>query len=151
MVVMKAPPYYLMARVDLSGGSTGWHRARLIESSMEHLGEWWFAGTDYTRHWMPTGVYFSPNHVDITNHYLAMGVLGGLPLLFLFVLLLVKGFSIVGHSVRALQKRSRSMHSSAGHWVPPCSPMRPLPSQCRTSTSRSCSCTSPSPRSPGSA
>jgi hypothetical protein len=58
-IVMKAPAYYLIARIDLTGNSTGWHRARLIESSMEHLSEWWFAGTDRTRHWMPTGVSWS--------------------------------------------------------------------------------------------
>ena len=102
--VMSSPPYYLIARIDLSGGSTGWHRARLIESSFEHIGEWWLAGTDYTRHWMPTGVPWTPNHTDLTNHYLVMGVQGGLPLLLLFILLLAKGFSIVGQSVRATQE-----------------------------------------------
>lgn len=104
MVVMTSPPYYLIARIDLTGGSTGWHRARLIESSMEHFGEWWIAGTDYTRHWMPTGVPWSPNHTDITNHYLMLGVQGGLLLLLLFVLLLATGFSIVGRLVQSSQK-----------------------------------------------
>lgn len=104
--VMSSPPYYLMARIDLSGGSTGWHRSRLIESAFEHIDEWWFAGTDYTRHWMPTGVPWNPNHTDLTNHYLVMGVQGGLPLLLLFVLLLAKGFSIVGQSVQATKKAS---------------------------------------------
>jgi hypothetical protein len=95
-LVMKVPPYYLMARIDISGGSTGWHRARLIESSLEHLSEWWLYGTDHTRHWMPTGVSWNLNHTDITNHYLQMGVWGGLPLMFLFIAKLVKGFSYVG-------------------------------------------------------
>lgn len=103
MLVMATPPYYLMARLDVSGGSTGWYRARLIESSLEHLGEWWLVGSDYTRHWMPTGVAWSPNHVDLTNHYLWLGVQGGLLLLLLFVLLLATGFSIVGRCVRATQ------------------------------------------------
>jgi hypothetical protein len=94
--IMKAPAYYLIARIDITGGSTGWHRARLIESSMEHLGEWWLGGTDYTRHWMPTGVSWNPNHTDITNHYLHMGVLGGLPLMLLFIAVLAKAFSYVG-------------------------------------------------------
>jgi hypothetical protein len=106
MFVMKSPPYYLMARIDLSGGSTGWYRARLIESSIEHLGEWWFAGTNITRHWMPhePTLPFNTNQIDVTNHYLVQCVRGGLPLLLLFVLLLAKGFSIVGNSVRTAQK-----------------------------------------------
>jgi hypothetical protein len=95
-LVMKAPAYYLLGRVDLTGGSTGWHRARLIEASLIHLNEWWFAGTDYTRHWMPTGVHWSEKHTDITNHYLSQGIFGGLPVLLLFIAILVKGFSAVG-------------------------------------------------------
>jgi hypothetical protein len=95
-LVMKAPPYYLIARIDIAGGSTGFYRARLIESSLEHLSEWWLYGTDYTRHWMVTGVAWNPNHVDITNHYLQMGVWGGLPLTILFILTVAKGFSYVG-------------------------------------------------------
>ncbi len=103
--VMKDPVYFLMARIDISGGSTGYHRARLIQSSIEHLEEWWLAGTDYTRHWMATGIYGNDAHTDITNHLLAMGVMGGLPLMLLFVLILVAGFQAVG---QALQKNKNA-------------------------------------------
>lgn len=95
-LVMNRSPYYLLAEIDLTGSSTGWHRARLIEASMTHLNEWWLAGTDYTRHWMPTGVSFSPDHADLTNHYIALGVFGGLPLLLSFLALLVTAFHRVG-------------------------------------------------------
>jgi hypothetical protein len=98
-LVMKAPAYYLIARIDLTGSSSGYHRARLIESSIEHIDEWWLAGTDYTRHWMPTGVSWSPDHTDITNHYLQMGVVGGLPLMLLFIVTLWKGFGFVGEAI----------------------------------------------------
>jgi hypothetical protein len=99
-LLMDAPAYFLIARIDVAGGSTGWHRAALIESAIEHLGEWWLGGTDYTRHWMPTGVSWSPDHTDITNHYLQMGVVGGLPLMLLFIAILSMGFSYVGRVVR---------------------------------------------------
>ena len=98
-LVMKAPAYFLMARTGMGG--TGWHRARLIQSSIEHLHEWWLAGTDYTRHWMPTGVSWSPDHTDITNHYIQMGVWGGLPLMVLFIFILLKGFSYVGQILKS--------------------------------------------------
>lgn len=100
-IIMKAPPYYLIARIDLTGGSTGWHRAHLIESSIDHLGEWWFAGTDHTRHWMPTGVTWSPEHTDFTNHYLRMGVIGGLPLMTLFIASMWIAFVYVGRTLRS--------------------------------------------------
>jgi hypothetical protein len=99
-LVMQSPAYYILARIDLTGGSTGWHRAALIESALVHLGEWWIGGTDYTRHWLPTGIAWSADHTDITNYYIKMGVIGGLPLTILLVMLLVRGFSFVGQAVR---------------------------------------------------
>ncbi len=99
-IVMKDPVYFLLARIDITGGSTGWHRAALIQSSLNCLGEWWFAGTDYTRHWMPTGIHANAIHTDITNHILQMGVWAGLPLVFLLIGSLVAAFSIVGKALR---------------------------------------------------
>lgn len=95
-IVMKDPAYFLMARVDLTGSSTGWHRAQIIRSAFDHIEEWWLAGTDYTRHWMATGVSFSADHTDITNQYLYYGVWGGIPLVVLFVVVLCVGFRYVG-------------------------------------------------------
>lgn len=100
VLIMNAPAYYLLARIDLTGSSTGWHRAFLIETALAHLSEWWLAGTDFTRHWMDYGVGWSEDHIDITNYYLNMGVWGGLPLMLLFIAILVKGFSFVGQSLQ---------------------------------------------------
>jgi len=99
-LIMKAPAYYIIARIDLTGSSTSWHRAALIDSAIQHLSEWWFAGTDYTRDWMPYGVNWSADQSDITNHYLRMGVDGGLPLMLLFIAVLAMGFSFVGRTLR---------------------------------------------------
>jgi len=98
--VMKDPVYFLMARIDISGGSTGYYRAELIRSSIEHLNEWWLVGTDYTRNWMATGIYANPNHCDMTNHILGMGVKGGLPLMFLFIMVFFAAFRAVGTALR---------------------------------------------------
>jgi len=95
-LVMKAPAYYIIARIDLTGGSTGWHRAALIESAIKHIEEWWFIGTDYTRHWMPSGVSWNEYQTDITNYYIHLGVIGGLPLMVLFFVILVKAFRHIG-------------------------------------------------------
>jgi hypothetical protein len=103
LVVMDRPPYYVIQRLEVVGGSTGWYRSRLIESAFEHIDEWWIGGTDYTRHWMTRATTISETHTDITNHYLAIGVMGGLPLLLLFVATLVKAFSIVGRGLRTAE------------------------------------------------
>lgn len=100
-IVTGEPGYYMMKRIDISGGSTGYHRARLIESAIEHLGEWWLFGTDFTRHWMETGVSFSPNHADITNYYLVFGVTAGLVAVALIIAILIIAFRWVGEVYRA--------------------------------------------------
>ncbi|MCK9620172.1 MAG: hypothetical protein M0R47_06500 [Methylobacter sp.] len=105
-MIMKAPVYFLMARIDISGGSTGYYRAQLIRSALEHLHEWWTVGTDYTRHWMATGQHANDQHADITNHFLAMGVSGGLLLICLFVTVLVVAFNMVGKALRENENKS---------------------------------------------
>jgi hypothetical protein len=101
-VLMKDPAYFLMARIDLTGSSTGWYRAELIRSSLAHLDEWWFVGTDYTRHWMPTGLFINNTECDIVNHFLAQGVSGGLMLMGLTVGWYWLGFRYVGRSLQLL-------------------------------------------------
>jgi hypothetical protein len=105
-VVMNDPVYFVMARIDITGSSTGWHRAQLIRSAVDHLGEWWAIGADYTRHWMPTGIHANEYHTDITNHFLQMGVLGGLPLLLVFVLIVVAAFRALGRAMEEGAARS---------------------------------------------
>ena len=95
-VFMDRPFYYILDSIDLTGSSTGWHRARLIESALDHLDEWWLAGTNFTRHWMPTGVSWNPDHCDITNYYIQMGVWAGLPLVILFISMIWAGFRYIG-------------------------------------------------------
>lgn len=99
-MVMNAPVYYILDRIDLTGSSTGWHRAYLIQSAITHVGDWWLGGTDYTRDWTPETGY-DDNDTDITNHYIRMAVWGGLPMMLLFIGSLVIGFRMVSRSLRA--------------------------------------------------
>ena len=103
---MKDPAYFIMARIDLTGSSSSYHRPAVIRSAINHLDEWWFAGTDYTRHWMPYGVSWSEDHCDITNHYLGQGIKGGLLLMFLFIGVIWLGFRCVGNVLRRRAKTS---------------------------------------------
>jgi len=102
-LLMNDPIYYLMARIDITGGSTGYFRAQLIQSAIDHFSEWWFAGTDHTRHWMQTGIPANSNHTDMTNFYLQMGVWGGFPLMLLFMWLMVAAFLRIGKALRVCQ------------------------------------------------
>ena len=106
-MMMNDPVYFLMAKIDLTGGSRGWHRAQLIRQSIEHLDEWWAVGTDHTRHWMPTGIPANEAHTDITNHFLAMGVMGGLPLMLIYILVVRAAFRIVGRAIAGEEAATR--------------------------------------------
>ena len=99
MLVMSRPPYYLISKIDLSGGSTGWHRSFLIEQTFKHFSEWWLIGTDHTRHWMPNqGFASDPMHTDITNYYIAFGVEAGFLSMMLVIAMLCLAFRCVGRT-----------------------------------------------------
>lgn len=86
---MKAPVWFLIARIKVFGASTSYHRAALIDAAYEHLSEWWLAGTDYTRHWMAVSLENNPDFADITSEYVWMMVAGGILLLGAFLWILI--------------------------------------------------------------
>ncbi len=107
-IFMKAPVWYLISRIDITGSSTGWHRSEIITSAITYFNEWWLFGTDYTRHWMPTGVSWSPRHSDITNQYIREAVRGGLLQVTLYMVIIIKAFKYVGHIIRSINNQHKS-------------------------------------------
>lgn len=102
-LMMKAPVWYLIARIsDLVGGG-GWHRAYVIDLAVNHVSEWWLAGTARTVNWAPDYqvLLVDPNNIDITNHYVVQGINGGIWMLGLFLGMIVVGFKVVGTGARA--------------------------------------------------
>lgn len=99
-LTMTRPAYYLISKIDLTGSSTGWHRSRLIESAFNHLSEWWLFGTDYTGHWMATTLGDTGQHADLTNYYIHVGVIGGIPAMLLLVAIIWRAFVWVGECIR---------------------------------------------------
>ena len=101
-LVMKAPFWYIIARLSDQVGGTGWHRAYLIDQAIGHFSEWWLVGTSVTAHWAPSGQVLAvdPNSMDITNNYIAQGIQGGLLGLCMFVAIIIGCFRVVGHLVR---------------------------------------------------
>lgn len=96
-VFMKAPIWYLPAKVsDLTGGG-GWHRSYLLQVAFEKINLWWLAGMDIkgTKDWMPY-VLASSDTVDVTNQYLSFGLTAGIGAIGLFILLLTRSFQAIG-------------------------------------------------------
>lgn len=92
-IVMIAPVWHLIARVSAVGGSTGWHRYKLIDGAINRFSEWALVGTRSTAHW-GWGLH------DITNQYVLEGVRGGFLRLALFVAIIVLCFRAVGRAWR---------------------------------------------------
>jgi hypothetical protein len=101
-IVMKAPVWALIGKLSEAIGGTGWHRVMLIDAAISHLNEWWMLGTDYTRHWMPTGVTWSEKHTDITNQFISVGVNGGIISLILFIAVIVFCFKNIGIKMKEI-------------------------------------------------
>jgi hypothetical protein len=100
-LVMKAPIWYLPARVSLLSGGGGWHRSYLMDVAFQNLDQWWFAGMDLaqTRHWFPY-VVGATGAADITNAYLYFGIKAGLAAIVLFVLLLATAYRHLGEGLK---------------------------------------------------
>jgi hypothetical protein len=103
-IVMKAPVWYLIARLSEVTGGGGWHRSDIIDQAIRHFDEWWLAGTTYTAHWMATALAIAPESSDITNQYIAEGVQGGIIKMGLFIGIVVLCFRGVGKAVRTLEE-----------------------------------------------
>lgn len=102
-LIMKAPVWFLMARISEILGGGGWHRAELVDQAIRHFDEWWLLGTKNTAHWMATQLAVNPDSSDITNHFVMVGVNGGLISLILFIFIIIYCFKIIGVSLQLMK------------------------------------------------
>jgi hypothetical protein len=95
-VVMKAPVWFIIAHVDLVGGSSGYHRARLIDQFVRNFLDWWLVGTNGNGNW-------GWDMWDTSNQFVQEGESGGLIAFVLFVALIVICFKKVGNARKAAE------------------------------------------------
>ena len=89
-IAMTSPVWHLLSRIELTKGSNGWYRYKLIDDFIRHFPEWWLVGTKSTSHWWEWGSN------DVTNQYVLEGVTGGLLTLVLFIMSIVFAFRSIG-------------------------------------------------------
>ena len=82
---MKAPVWFLIARVDLVGGSSGYHRAMLIDQFIRNFFSWWLIGTTENGNW-------GFDMWDTCNQFVQEGMNGGLVAFIAFLAVIVIGF-----------------------------------------------------------
>jgi hypothetical protein len=107
-VVMKDPVWFIFARVDVLSGSTGWHRANLIDRSIANFSDWCWVGVQDVAKW---GVWAG----DTTNQFVVEGVRGGMGVLLLFIWIAVVAFSNIGLVLKAARKQPRRLQ--LGIWA----------------------------------
>jgi hypothetical protein len=101
-LIMAAPVWALLMRVKVFGASTGYHRFQLFDEFIRHFDEWWLVGVKATESW---GYYL----FDVTNHYVRIGVDGGLITLLLFITMIIFCFKGLGHALQATMKQRTIM------------------------------------------
>jgi hypothetical protein len=88
-MVMKAPVWALIARVDLTGSSSGYHRYMLVDNCIRHFSYWWLIGYRYYGNW-------GWDMWDLSNQFVAVALTGGLLTFVIFILLLSRSFGALG-------------------------------------------------------
>ncbi len=88
-LVMKAPVWALIARIDLTGSSSGFHRYMLVDMTIRHFSDWFLVGT-------PDYVNWGWDSWDLCNQFAAVALTGGLLSLIFYIWIFKNGFSELG-------------------------------------------------------
>lgn len=94
-MVMKAPVWFVIAHIDLTGGSSGYHRAELIDQFIRHFREWWLIGTKDAGTW-------AYDLWDTQNQYVNVGETGGITAFAFFITVITRSYSQIGKARKKL-------------------------------------------------
>lgn len=98
-LIMKAPVWFLIAHIDLTGTSSNYHRAVLIDSFVRHFTDWVLIGVKDTGSW-------GWDLWDAQNQFVNVGETGGLLALIFFIIMISRCFSYLGKARKAVEGNS---------------------------------------------
>jgi hypothetical protein len=101
-LAMKAPVWALIARIDIVGGSTGWHRFKILDNFIHHFWDWWLLGSN--NYWTWEG---GDDMWDTANQYVSTGETSGLLSLIFFIAAIVYCFKYLGSARKAAGRDSQ--------------------------------------------
>jgi len=95
-LVMKAPVWALISRVDLTGSSSGYHRFYLVDNCIRHFSDWWLLGyKDYDK--------WGFMMFDCCNQFVVQAVNGGLLALVAYIAILSRSFGSIGKARKRVE------------------------------------------------
>jgi len=88
-LVMHGPVWSLLEKIDLTGGSSSYHRYMLVDNCIRHFGDWWLAGYKYYGSW-------GFDMWDLCNQFVSVALTGGLASLVAYIAIYRYGFGAIG-------------------------------------------------------
>jgi phosphate starvation-inducible membrane PsiE len=88
-LVMHGPVWSLIEHIDLTGGSSSYHRYMLVDNCIRHFGDWWLIGYKYYGDW-------GFDMWDLCNQFVVAALTGGLVALILYIAIFSRSFGAIG-------------------------------------------------------
>ena len=88
---MNGPVWSLIARVDLTGSSSSYHRYYLVDNLIRHFGDWWLLGYKNYDDW-------GWDMWDTCNQFVDVALKGGLSTLVCYIAIFSCSFGLIGRA-----------------------------------------------------
>ena len=88
-LVMNGPVWSLIEKIDVTGGSSSFHRYMLVDNCIRHFGDWWLLGCKNYGDW--GFVMF-----DVCNQFVLAALRGGLVTLIIYIAIYKRSFGAIG-------------------------------------------------------
>jgi hypothetical protein len=99
-LIMHGPVWSLIARIDLTGSSSGYHRYYLVDNCVRHLSDWWLLGYKYYNDW-------GWDMWDLCNQFVVAALTGGLLTLVFYVTIFSRSFGAIGTARKHIKGNRR--------------------------------------------
>jgi hypothetical protein len=88
-LVMHGPVWSLIEKVDLTGGSSSYHRYMLVDNCIRHFSDWWLIGYKNYGDW-------GFDMWDLCNQFVVAALTGGLVTLVVYITIFKRSFGAIG-------------------------------------------------------
>ena len=95
-LLMKAPVWALIARLDFTGSSSSYQRYALIDMTIRHFSDWWLIGTNEYLNW-------GWDSWDTCDQFVDVALKGGLIPLIFFIATLSRSFGMIGRARKLVE------------------------------------------------